>query len=37
VKVKEESQVKEDYDFTEMVETIPAAEAFREPTDCDMG
>jgi branched-chain amino acid transport system substrate-binding protein len=37
VKVKEESQVKETYDFTEMVETIPAAEAFREPTDCDMG
>ncbi|MGB3437713.1 MAG: ABC transporter substrate-binding protein [Actinophytocola sp.] len=37
VKVKEPGQVKEDFDFTEMVETIPAAEAFREPTGCDMG
>ena len=37
VKVKEESQVKEDFDFTELVETIPAEEAFREPAGCDMG
>lgn len=37
VKVKEPDQVKEDYDFTELVETIPADEAFREPTGCDMG
>lgn len=37
VRVKEESQVKEDFDFTELVETIPAEEAFREPTGCDMG
>jgi branched-chain amino acid transport system substrate-binding protein len=37
VKVKEPDQVKEDFDFTEMVKTIPAAEAFREPTGCDMG
>jgi len=36
VKVKEPDQVKEDFDFTEMVKTIPAAEAFREPTGCDM-
>ncbi len=39
VKVKEESQVEEDFDFTEMVETIPADEAFREAADsgCSMG
>ncbi|MFI7672620.1 ABC transporter substrate-binding protein [Actinophytocola sp. NPDC049390] len=37
VKVKEPDQVKEDFDFTEMVKTIPADEAFREPTGCDMG
>jgi branched-chain amino acid transport system substrate-binding protein len=37
VKVKEPDQVEEDYDFTELVETIPADEAFREPTGCDMG
>ncbi len=37
VKVKEPDQVKEDFDFTELVETIPADEAFREPTGCDMG
>lgn len=37
VQVKEPDQVKEDYDFTELVETIPADEAFREPTGCDMG
>ncbi len=37
VKVKEESAVTEDFDFTELVETIPADEAFREPTGCDMG
>ncbi|GAB1513582.1 ABC transporter substrate-binding protein [Actinophytocola sp. KF-1] len=37
VQVKEPDQVKEDFDFTEMVKTIPADEAFREPTGCDMG
>ncbi len=37
VRVKEPDQVKEDFDFTELVETIPADEAFREPTGCDMG
>jgi branched-chain amino acid transport system substrate-binding protein len=37
VKVKDEADVAEDFDFTELVEKIPAAEAFREPTGCDMG
>jgi branched-chain amino acid transport system substrate-binding protein len=39
VKVKEPSAMKEDYDFTELVETIPADEAFRKASDsgCDMG
>jgi branched-chain amino acid transport system substrate-binding protein len=37
VKVKEESEVKEDFDFTKLVKKIPAAEAFRKPTGCDMG
>ncbi len=39
VKVKEESQVEEDFDFTELVEKIPADEAFRKASDsgCDMG
>lgn len=39
VKVKEESQVEEDFDFTELVETIPADEAFRKAADsgCSMG
>lgn len=39
VKVKEPADVKEDFDFTELVETIPADEAFRKAADsgCDMG
>ncbi|HEY0453673.1 ABC transporter substrate-binding protein [Actinophytocola sp.] len=37
VKVKDEAQVKEDFDFTQLVEKIPADEAFRKPTGCDMG
>jgi branched-chain amino acid transport system substrate-binding protein len=37
VKVKEESEVKEDFDFTKLVKKIPAAEAFRKPTGCNMG
>lgn len=39
VKVKEPADMKEDNDFTELVETIPAAEAFRKASDsgCDMG
>jgi branched-chain amino acid transport system substrate-binding protein len=39
VRVKEPNEVKEDFDFTEMVDTIPADEAFRDPADsgCEMG
>ncbi|HEX6361291.1 ABC transporter substrate-binding protein [Actinophytocola sp.] len=39
VKVKEPADVKEDFDFTELVEEIPADEAFRAAADsgCDMG
>lgn len=37
VKVKSKSAMKEDGDFTELVRKIPAAEAFRKPTGCDMG
>lgn len=39
VKVKSEDQVKEDFDFTELVKEIPADEAFRKATDsgCTMG
>jgi branched-chain amino acid transport system substrate-binding protein len=39
VRVKEESAVQEDFDFTELVETIPADEAFRDAADsgCGMG
>jgi branched-chain amino acid transport system substrate-binding protein len=36
VKVKNKSAMKEDGDFTEMVRKIPADEAFRKPTGCDM-
>jgi len=36
VKVKSKSAMKEDGDFTELVRKIPAAEAFRKPTGCDM-
>jgi branched-chain amino acid transport system substrate-binding protein len=38
VKVKAEDQVEEDYDFTELVEKIPADEAFRKASDsgCQM-
>jgi branched-chain amino acid transport system substrate-binding protein len=42
VKVKAEDQVKEDYDFTELVKKIPADESFRTAADsktagCSMG
>jgi branched-chain amino acid transport system substrate-binding protein len=37
VKVKSKSAMKEDGDFTELVRKIPADEAFRKPTGCDMG
>ena len=39
VKVKNPADMKEDNDFTELVETIPADEAFRKASDsgCDMG
>jgi branched-chain amino acid transport system substrate-binding protein len=39
VKVKAPADMEEDYDFTELVETIPADEAFRKAADsgCDMG
>jgi branched-chain amino acid transport system substrate-binding protein len=39
VKVKDPADVEEDYDFTELVEEIPAADAFRDAADsgCDMG
>jgi branched-chain amino acid transport system substrate-binding protein len=39
VKVKEEDQVEEDYDFTELVKKIPADEAFQKASDsgCSMG
>ncbi|MGH8969948.1 MAG: ABC transporter substrate-binding protein [Actinomycetes bacterium] len=38
VKVKEETQVKEDFDFVDLVETIPAAEAFKSVSEsgCEM-
>lgn len=38
-KVKEKDQVKEDFDFTELVDTIPADDAFLDPADggCEMG
>lgn len=38
-KVKEKGDVKEDFDFTEMVDTIPADEAFQDPAagGCEMG
>jgi branched-chain amino acid transport system substrate-binding protein len=38
-RVKEKDEVQEDFDFTELVETIPANEAFRDAADsgCDMG
>jgi branched-chain amino acid transport system substrate-binding protein len=36
VKVKSKSAMKEDGDFTELVRKIPADEAFRKPTGCDM-
>jgi branched-chain amino acid transport system substrate-binding protein len=36
--VKAEGQVAEDFDFTELVDTIPADEAFMDPADsgCQM-
>ena len=39
VEVKEEGEVEEDFDFTKLVETIPAAEAFMpvEDSGCEMG
>jgi branched-chain amino acid transport system substrate-binding protein len=39
VKVKDPAAMAEDYDFTELVEKIPADEAFRKASDsgCDMG
>ncbi|HET6625274.1 MAG TPA: ABC transporter substrate-binding protein [Nocardioidaceae bacterium] len=39
VEVKEKSEMEEDFDFTKMVETIPAAEAFMpaEDSGCEMG
>lgn len=39
VRVKEKDEVQEEFDFTELVETIPADEAFRDAADsgCDMG
>ncbi len=39
VKVKEKDQVEEDFDFTELVETIPAEDAAKDPADggCEMG
>jgi branched-chain amino acid transport system substrate-binding protein len=36
VKVKNKADMKEDYEFTELVRRIPADEAFRKPTGCDM-
>lgn len=38
-RVKQESDVKEDFDFTELVDTIPAEEAFMDPADsgCELG
>ncbi|WP_196776834.1 ABC transporter substrate-binding protein [Haloechinothrix halophila] len=38
-RVKEESDVEEDFDFTELVETIPADEAYMDAADsgCEMG
>ncbi|MQA63252.1 MAG: ABC transporter substrate-binding protein [Actinophytocola sp.] len=38
-KVKEKDDVEEDFDFTELVDTIPAEDAFRDPADsgCEMG
>ena len=38
VRVKSEDKVEEDFDFTELVDTIPADEAFMDPADsgCEM-
>ncbi len=39
VEVKEESEMEEDFDFTELIDTIPATEAFMplENSTCEMG
>ena len=39
VEVKQPDEVEEDFDFTKLVETIPAAEAFMpvEDSGCEMG
>jgi branched-chain amino acid transport system substrate-binding protein len=39
VEVKDPSEAEEEYDFTSLIETIPAAEAFSpvEDTACEMG
>jgi branched-chain amino acid transport system substrate-binding protein len=39
VRVKDAADVREDFDFTELVETIPVAEAFRDAADsgCELG